>query len=52
MLRNVYEYIAVDNQEYNFDAYDKVTNFEYYIIDSIDDSGNVKFKKYDFTNYT
>lgn len=50
VVRNIYEYIAVDDQKYNFDTIKKVTNFKYYIIDSIDDKGNIKYKEYDFTN--
>ena len=27
----------------------RITNFEYYIIDSVDSNGNIKYKKYDFS---
>ena len=43
-------YIPVEEQKFEFFEKDKVTNFEYYIIDSIDSNGNIKYKKYDFSN--
>ena len=43
-------YKPVEKQDFNLYTEDKITNFEYYIIDSIDSSGNIKYKKYDFTN--
>ena len=43
-------YIPVDNQNLSFTKKDKVSNIEYYIIDSIDSNGNIKYKKYDFSN--
>ena len=48
VVKDIYEYVATDDQKYNFDTINKVTNFEYYIIDSIDSKGNIKYKKYDF----
>lgn len=50
VVSDVYDYIAVDDQKYNLGTNDKVIKFEYYIIDSIDDNGNIKYKKYDFSN--
>ena len=46
-LDNVY--IPVDAQEFEVYNEDKDINFEYYIIDSIDSKGNIKYKKYDFS---
>ena len=43
------KYIPVDNQEFKVHNEDKAINFEYYIIDSIDSKGNIKYKKYDFS---
>ena len=49
-LNDIFEYIAVDDQKYNFMSLNKVTKFEYYIIDSIDSNGNVKYKEYNISN--
>ena len=43
-------YMPVEKQDFSLYSEDIITNFEYYIIDSIDSSGNIKYKKYDFTN--
>ena len=43
------EYISVGDQEFEVYNVDKSRNFEYYIIDSIDSKGNIKYKKYDFS---
>lgn len=43
------KYIPVEDQEFNIYNEDKDRNFEYYIIDSIDSKGNIKYKKYDFS---
>ena len=45
------KYIPVDDQMFDVYVYneDRSTNFEYYIIDSIDSKGNIKYKKYDFS---
>ena len=43
-------YKPVEKQDFYLYNEDKVTNFEYYIIDSIDSDGNIKYKKYDFSN--
>lgn len=43
------KYIPVDDQEFDIYNEDKAINFEYYIIDSIDSKGNIKYKKYDFS---
>ena len=47
---NATTYIPVEDQNFKFYALDKVINFEYYIIDSIDSNGNIKYKKYDFSD--
>lgn len=45
------EYIPVDGQDFEEKLInmDKAVNFEYYIIDSIDSKGNIKYKEYDFS---
>ena len=43
-------FTPVENQNFEFYAENKITNFEYYIIDSIDSNGTIKYKKYDFTD--
>lgn len=43
-------FTPVENQNFKFYDEDKITNFEYYIIDSIDSNGDIKYKKYDFTD--
>ena len=47
---NSTSYTPVEKQDFKFYSLDKVTKFEYYIIDSIDSNGNIKYKKYDFSN--
>ena len=43
-------YIPIEEQDFRLYNEYKVTKFEYYIIDNIDSNGNIKYKKYDFTN--
>ena len=47
---NVTLYIPVEEQEFSLLYDDKVINFEYYIIDSIDSNGNIKYKKYVYSD--
>lgn len=42
-------YTPVEEQNFKYFDRDKVTKFEYYIIDSIDSKGNIEYKKYDFS---
>ncbi len=48
-IENVFEYVPVDSQKFDVYNEDRVTKFEYYIIDSIDSKGNIKYKEYDFS---
>ena len=50
LISDFKNYIPVEKQDFNFYNEDKIINFEYYIIDSVDSNGNIKYKKYDFTN--
>ena len=43
------KYIPVDGQDFGVINGQKTANFEYYIIDSIDSKGNIKYKEYDFS---
>ncbi len=45
----LYKYIPVDGQDFGVINGQKTANFEYYIIDSIDSKGNIKYKEYDFS---
>ena len=49
VIGNVFEYVPVDNQMGNLFNDNRVTKFEYYIIDNIDSKGNIKYKEYDFS---
>ena len=46
---HLYKYIPVDGQDFEVYNGRKIANFEYYIIDSIDSKGNIKYKEYDFS---
>ena len=48
----LYKYIPVDGQDFGVINGQKTANFEYYIIDSIDSNGNIKYKEYDFQRLT
>ena len=50
LISHFKNYVPVEKQDFNFYNEDKIINFEYYIIDSVDSNGNIKYKKYDFTN--
>ena len=49
LIGNVFEYVPVDNQVSKLYNIDRVTKFEYYVIESIDSKGNIKYKEYDFS---
>ena len=48
-FKYAFRYVPVDDQNIFVTNEDKVIKFEYYIIDSIDSKGNIKYKKYDFS---
>ena len=48
-FKYAFGYVPVDDQNFFVTNEDKVIKFEYYIIDSIDSKGNIKYKKYDFS---
>ena len=45
----VKEIEPIDDQEIKLRDKDKVITLEYYVIDSVDSNGNIKYKKYDYT---
>ena len=48
-FKYAFRYVPVDDQNFFVTNEDKVIKFEYYIIDSIDSKGNIKYKEYDFS---